>query len=341
MLKRANYNTGIVINEVTTCDFEKLTPVSNGELLARGREGKVDPRLEGFITKKMGVERRFHVSNEMDSLDLARSALAELVKKHPNLKTEAEFLILAGISNPYPSTCTSALLAGEFELENVSCWDIKSGCSTGVLGFMQALDWFNLGAQKGILVCTETLSKFSPDDNIQISASTGDGACALYLEASKDWKVKGVVHGTDGRYLKNMYVPGRYPVDFNTFKEEDYKFTLEAKADSLQVLGGYWMNSLKEVMEISGIKGKDVQHYIPHQVDASKNKQFGMGNGIPEGSIAENFKMYGNMGCPTIFINYKKWIEREGHAFNKGDHMILHAVGGGFSWAALCMEKVN
>lgn len=341
MLKRANYTIGLNINEVTTCDFKDLYPISNQELLERARNGKIDPRLESFLSKKMGIERRFHAPSQINSLDLARSALKNLINRYPELKKEAEFLILAGISNPYPSTCTSALLAGEFNLENTSCWDIKSGCSTGVLALMQALDWFNLGAKKGILICTETLSKFSPHDNIQISASTGDGACALYLEASRNWKVKSVVHGTDGRYLKNMYVPGHYPIDAHHFKKEDYQFKLEAKADSLEVLGNYWKDSLKEVIELAGITGREVQHYISHQVDALKNKHFAISNDIPEESIAENFKLFGNMGCPTVFMNYKQWVEREEHQFQIGDHMILHAVGGGFSWAALCLEKVE
>ena len=172
--------------------------------------------------------------------------------------------------------------------------------------------------KKELSVCTETLSKFSPADNLQIAGSTGDGACAISVKSSDEWKVKGLVHGTDGRYLKNMYVPGRYPVPKENYRPEDYVFTLEAKADSLQILGKYWVDSLKDVLELSEVSGDKVNHYISHQVDAEKNNYLALQNNIPATSISTNIKDFGNMGCPTIFLNYKAWTEKENHSFSRG-----------------------
>lgn len=341
MMNFKKYHIGFEIDHVTTCDFKTLIPVTNDDILHKARDGHCDERLIQFIAKKMGIETRYHAPDNMDSLDLASQALRALIEKDPTIVDEAEFFILAGISNPYPTTCTSALLAGDYHFKNASCWDIKSGCSTGVLGLLQALDWFNLGAKRGVLVCTETLSKFSDPRALQMSAATGDGACALSIRASENWNILGTIHGTDSRYLKSLYVKGRYPIELKTYNPQDYYFSLGAKADALEMMAHHWQESLAQLLKTSGVCGKDIQHYIAHQVDGNKNKLFAQNNGILEECRANNFAVFGNMGCPTIFINYKQWIERSNHHFKIGDKMIFHATGGGISWAGLCMEKRN
>lgn len=322
---------------MASCHFEGMHKISNEELLSTGGRN-VDQRLLAFIEKKMGVKDRYHSAKDVNSLDLAREALGDLLKKDPSLKTEAEFFIFAGISNPLPSVCMSAFLSAEFGLENVSCWDIKSGCSSGVLAFIQSLDWFSTGTKKGIIVCSETLSKFANPEFLQMSLSTGDGAVAFSVERSLDWKVMGVVHGTDARSFKSLYVPGTYPVDMDNYDRKDYFFKVDEKSDALEKLEYYWNNSLQDLIEVSGINPESVKHYIAHQVDASKNRTCAKNAGIPPEATAVNIHQYGNMGCPTVFLNYQQWVD--GKTFQKDDILILHAVGGGISWAGVALQKL-
>ena len=332
-----NYNCGIKISNMSSCHFNKLTKVSNEDLLLTGGR-KIDLRLLQFVEKRMGVQNRYHAQKDITSLDLAREALADLLTKEPSLKTEAEFLIFAGISNPLPTVCMSAFLSAEFELENVSCWDIKSGCSSGVLAFIQALDWFSSGSKKGIIVCSETLSKFTNPEFLQMSLSTGDGAVAFSVEQSMDWKVLGVVHGTDPRTFKSLYVSGVYPVDIDNYRPSDYVFKVDEKSDAIERLEYYWNKSLQDLVSISGVLPENIKHYIPHQVDASKNLGYAKKAGIPLTSVASNIQDYGNMGCPTVFLNYQQWMNDK--KFEKDDTLILHAVGGGISWAGIALKKV-
>ena len=332
-----NYNCGIKITNMASCHFDKLNKVSNEDLLVTGGR-KIDPRLLQFVEKRMGVHNRYHSPKNVNSLDLAREALADLLKLDPSLKTEAEFLIFAGISNPLPTVCMSAFLSAEFELENVSCWDIKSGCSSGVLVFIQALDWFSTGGKKGIIICLETLSKFTNPEFLQMSLSSGDGAVALTVERSLDWQVIGVVHGTDPRTFKSLYVPGQYPVDINNYNPSDYVFKVDEKSDAIDRLEHYWNKSLQDLLLTSKAPPEKIKHYISHQVDATKNKEYARKAGIPASSVASNIQEYGNMGCPTVYLNYQQWMNDK--SFEKDDILVLHAVGGGISWAAIALKKL-
>lgn len=340
MLKHGSFDVGIEISDIATCDFSSLEKLDNDTLFAR--LGKANqPKLSRFIERTMGARERYICDSDKNALDLARSALDRLVDRNPDIVDEAEFFIMVGISNPMPLTTTSALLAGEFGFKNVSCWDIKSGCSAGVLSLIQAMQWVQSGARSGVIVCSETLSKFSNPDVLQMSAAIGDGAVALKICASDNWKVRGVVHGTDPRLVRTMMVKGTFPINIETYNPQDYLFSFEQKVEVLEAIGNYWISSLEELLQVSDVNPSDVKHYIAHQVDASKNAAIANHCDINPESVARCFSDYGNMGAPTVFINYHDWINRPEHKFQTGDNLVFHAVGGGVSWAGLCIERIN
>lgn len=343
MLNNASFKNGIEIAHVATCDFGALDCISNAELLSRS--GKSDSgKLARFIQQEMGIEQRHFCPSEKNALDLARSAIARLIAMNPAIVEEAEFFILGGISSPMPVTTTSALLAGEFGFKNVSCWDIKSGCSTGVLALIQALQWIESGARTGVIVCAETLSKFSNPDILQMSAAIGDGAVALQVSASSQWKVRGIVHGTDASLVRSMMVKGEFPVRIDDYDPSQYYFSFEQKPEGIAAIGRYWVQSLQSLLATSSVssplRASQVRHYVAHQVDAAKNAAVASACGIADDAVARNFSHFGNMGCPTVFINYHQWIKRPQHAFNAGDCLVFHAVGGGVSWAGVCLERL-
>ena len=328
---------GLEIKAIATCDFKAMDSVSNADLLTRlGKKGS--SRIENFIESEMGIKHRYFCKKDQNSLDLARSALSKLVKETPSLIDDAEFFILAGISNPMPVTTTSALLSGEFGFKNASCWDVKSGCSSGVLALIQAMQWINMGASNGVIVCTETLSKYSNPEILQMSASIGDGAAAFHVTASEKWRVKGMVHGTDSSLVKGMMVEGTFPIDIAHYNPLDYYYTFDQKPQGIEAIGKYWVQSLQNLLQASDISPSDVKHYIPHQIDAAKNANIAKACGISSDAVAKNIEQYGNMGCPTAFINYHEWFKKGQHVPASGDALILHAVGGGVSWAGVCLQ---
>lgn len=339
MLKQNKPQAGFSISHIATCDFTQLDCIDNNQLIANA--GKSNDRIAKFIEKEMGISQRYHCPTEVDAESLAHSALKRLLDESPELRERAEFLIVASISNPRPVTTLSTVLAEEFGLNNASCWDLKSGCSSGVLALMQGANWLNLGARCGIIVAAENLSRFSPDNVLQVKAAAGDGAVAFSIEADSKWELKSVVHGTDARYANNIKLPGRFPINLETYNASDYYYQLDEKNNTLEKLQHYWLDSLKHLLQDAEVNPSDVNHYIAHQVDGSKNLALALASGIREEAVAKNFKNYGNMGSPTIFINYHEWIKNPSHSFAQGDYLVFHAVGGGISWASLCLQKVG
>lgn len=339
MLKINNQQKAFEISHIATCDFDLMTSLSNAQVLAKGGKQAENDRLARFIEKTMGISHRYHCPKGMDAEDLAVNALERLMAQDPTLAERAEFLIFAGISSPRPTATLSTYLAHRFNMPNVSCWDIKSGCSTAVLALIQGQSWINMGAKCGIVVSAENLSRFSPPDVMQIAAATGDGAVALAMEASDDWRLKSVVHGTDANYAYNIRLPGKFPNNDGIFNGADYLYHLDEKGDTIEKLQHYWLASLAQLLDGAQISGSDVNHYVSHQVDGSKNEKIAVAGGVGSSAVAKNFRQFGNMGSPTVLINYHQWINRPEHQFSSGDTLVFHAVGGGISWAGMCLQK--
>lgn len=334
MLQSANLDFGINIDNVADCDFEQLVSLSNEAVLTESL-GKKAPRVSQFLEHKMGIAHRYHCPSDRDALDLARSALSRLIKKQPELLETADFVIFCSISSPRPVTTISGMLAGEFGFKNASCWDLKSGCSTAVLALIQAMGWFATGAKQGVIIASETLSKFSNPNTTQMSAAVGDGAVALSVSRSQEWQVKSAVHGTDAAFNHLMRVPGAFPPKPEA-TQEDYWFAFDEKVDGLEQLGHYWVSSLVGLLQQAKITPSDVSHYVAHQVDYEKNTQVALAAGLSDSVIARNFRHYGNMGSPTVFLNW----HNNHKSVASGEHVVIHAVGGGISWAGLCQQKL-
>lgn len=338
MLTNQNSQPGFNISHIATCDFDQLQSLNNQTIFELAGKSGESQRLAKFIEKTMGISHRYRCVPGQDAEDLAINALQRLLEQDPSLAQRAEFLIFAGISSPRPTATLSTYLAHHFNMPNVSCWDIKSGCSTAVFGLMQGQSWLNMGAKCGIIVSSENLSRFSPPQVMQIAAASGDGAVALAMEASDEWILKSMVHGTDAKYAHNIRLPGKFPIDINSYEATDYLYHLDEKGDTIEKLQHYWLTSLAQLLEGAGIAGSEVNHYISHQVDGSKNQKIAMAGGISADAVAKNFKDFGNMGSPTVLINYHQWVNRAAHQFNPGDHLVFHAVGGGISWAGMCLQ---
>lgn len=331
---RFNTDLRFSIESIETCDFSMMEQVSNEDVL--NKSGKpYKQRLLNYFQNNIGIENRYYCKAGETALDLARSAVAKLVEKQPNLKHEADFFIYIGVSNPYPAVTLSAWLCDEYGFSKASCWDIKSGCSSAVLGFLQALSMIQLGAKKGVIVAAENLSRFVNPKMVQMSMSVGDGACALVISNEPSWKVLAANHGTDATGSGFMRVDETFP---NPVGQLTPFYQFKDKPKAVALLQQYWLQSLQTVLEESKLNASDVKHYIAHQIDPEKNALIASVSGIEDSVVASNFKYYGNMGSPTVFINYAKWLEA--HSVNAQDKLVFHAVGGGISWAAVALEKL-
>jgi 3-oxoacyl-[acyl-carrier-protein] synthase III len=330
MFKSRSFSIGLKITKSALCDFDKLIRLDNKDILTKA--GKQDERLVQFLATKMGIQTRYWVPDKLYAIDLARQALANLLQAEPTIAHEADFLIFCGISNSLPTVCHASLLANEYAFKQASCFDLKSGCSSGVLGLIQALFWLNHGAKKGVIVCAESLSKFTDPTLLQMSGVVGDGATAVVVEADPEVEVLSVLQGTDATHFKTMYVKEPFPPSSSAVSSESYRFSISDNALALQRSEELWNSSLQESLSLAQLKGSDISNFYAHQFDGVKLKAYAQAVGIGPEAVYDAFTDYGNIGCPSVFLAFHQNKTR-------GQTTMFHAVGGGQSWASVVLKE--
>ena len=89
-----------------------------------------------------------------------------------------------------------------------------------------------------------------------------------------------------------------------------------------------------ELLERNNLTGDDIAWLVPHQankriIDATANRM-----GLSHEKVMLNIQRYGNTTAATIPLCL--WDCK--HEINKGDHIVLAAFGGGFTWGATLVK---
>ena len=89
-----------------------------------------------------------------------------------------------------------------------------------------------------------------------------------------------------------------------------------------------------ELLERNKLTGDDIAWLVPHQanlriIDATASRM-----GLPREKVMINIQKYGNTTAATIPLCLWEWK----HDLNKGDNIVLAAVGGGLTWGATLVK---
>src|SRR5436309_2090195 len=150
---------GVRIADVEPCDFGLMPSYDTDHLLRLASPDQWERYLESAVSRRLiaelGVERRHltHVPGQpldprrRTAIDLARSAVERLRMRRSRELDRLDAFIFASTSNPNPCNCQAALLAEALGI-TASCYDLKSGCSSGVLGLIQAALLIDAGCER-------------------------------------------------------------------------------------------------------------------------------------------------------------------------------------------------
>lgn len=89
-----------------------------------------------------------------------------------------------------------------------------------------------------------------------------------------------------------------------------------------------------ELLERNNLTGDDIDWLVPHQanlriIDATANRM-----GLAKEKVMINIQKYGNTTAATLPLCLWDWESK----LKKGDHIVLAAFGGGFTWGATLVK---
>lgn len=297
-----------------------------------------------WITTRTGIkERRIAAENETTS-DMASEAARRALEMAGISAEELDLIIVATVTPDMFFPSTACFVQRKIGATKAVGFDISAACSGFLYAFQTARHYLNgLGPAKTALVIgAEKLSTLVNWDDRNTCVLFGDGAGAVVIRSddseSAPGRVLSSVMGCDGNLADLLKVPGgasAQPVTaenahlrLNTIHMEGRETFKHAVTRMLQ--------ASEQALEQAGVSKEQLNLVIPHQANARIITAIADRLGLPEEKTFMNVQNYGNTSAATIPVALDE-ANRSGR-LKSGDHLLLVAFGGGFTWASTLIK---
>lgn len=276
-------------------------------------KSKKDP-----LIKVTGINKRFSVKENQDSLYLANCCLKKLSKKKD--LSRLDFLLLVTQTSPNYFPSLSNILQHNFKLKkDILAIDLNIGCSGYVYALKFAESLFLTEEYKsGVILCVDTYTKYISKNNSSCYPIFSDAATATVLDKNKKKSKFNYAFGSDGSGSKYLYL--------NKNQKEMFMNGPNVALFTLKVIPKFIENFLNKNL----LKKNQVKYFLFHQASKFICENIQKKLLIPKNKIYNNYNIYGNTISSSIPLLLKDLLKKKKIKLN--DKLILCGFGVGLSW---------
>ena len=317
--------------DIETIEYYLPERVEDNDLLEKENP---DWRMSDLV-KKTGVLKRYISDKNQTSVDMAVIA-AEKIFQNGVDRHEIDFVVLVTQSPDYLLPTSACLIQDKLNLKKeCMAFDINLGCSGYIYGLSVCSSLIETGvAKKGLLICSETYTKFIDKSDRTCRPLFGDAAAATLLTACVNDKLGPFTFGTDGSGYDNLILRGsgaRVENDSNAINNlfmegaKVFMFTMDMVPKSVEGM-------LKKV----DLSIDEIDLFVFHQASKLVIDNITRRLDLPEEKVFRNYQDIGNTVSASIPIALKDAEDKK--VLKRGDKVMLTGFGVGFSWGSCLLE---
>lgn len=301
---------------MTNFDLEKVVETSHDWILSRS----------GI------VERHIAADDEMSS-DLALHASRRALEAAGISADEIDLVIVATTSPDQIFPSTACILQDKLGIRQGAAFDVQAVCS----GFVYALNTADLFIRNGqactaLVVGTEVLSRILNWEDRTTCVLFGDGAGAVVLQRSEAPGILSCSLHADGRHRDMLSAKGNIrsgAISGTPYIEMDGKAVFKFAVKVLSEV-------VEEVLAVNNMTGADIDWLVPHQANIRIMEATAKKLGMSMDKVVVTVAEHGNTSAASIPLALDAAV-RDGR-IQPGQHVLLEAVGGGFTWGAILIR---
>ena len=309
--------------------------LSNQDLVERLAKAGIETSDEWIRTRSGISARHFAAENELTS-DLAVKEAQAALDSAGISSSELDLIILA-TSTPdhlggFPSTaCVVQDKLGAHT--DCAAFDVQAVCAGFMYAMATADAFIRSGSYKKVLVIgAETFSRILDFQDRGTCVLFGDGAGAVVLEASNEPGILSTALHADGSQRDILCVPGRAgngSVHGSPFMTMDGQAVFKLAVKVLEQVA-------HEVLEKGNLKPEQIDWLVPHQANIRIMEGTAKKMGMSMDKVIVTVHEHGNTSAASIPLALDTGV-RSGQ-IQRGQHLLLEGVGGGFAWGAVALK---
>ncbi len=286
-----------------------------------------------WIRTRTGIAQRHIAAEGEQTSDLALAAAREALAAASIAPADVDLIIVATTTPDMIFPSTSCLLQAKLGARGGPAFDVQAVCSGFVYALAVADKMVASGAVRNALVVgAEIYSRILDWSDRGTCVLFGDGAGAVVLVPSPDPGILSTHLHADGHYSGILCVPGQVrngSVAGTPFVHMDgqgvFKFAVRVLAEVAN-----------EALSANRMTATDIDWLIPHQanlriMDATAKKL-----GLPAERVVSTVDAHANTSAASIPLALDVAV-RDGR-IRSGQHLMLLAVGGGFTWGSVLLR---
>ena len=303
-------------------------------------ERMVDTSNEWILTR-VGIRERHIVDPGVATSDLAVEASKKVLKQRGLTPSEIELIVLGTVTPDMFFPSTACVVQGKLGAKGAWGFDLSAACSAFVYSLQVGAQFIASGAHRRVLaIGADVMSSIIDYTDRATCVIFGDGAGAAVLEPADNDSEGFIdfVHEVDGSGGQFLFMPGGGSLHPST-KDTVAKKMHFVHQDGQQVFKFAVRKQTElclKLLERNGLKGSDVDVFIPHQANLRIINATADRLGLRESSVIVNIDRYGNTTAATIPLAINTAIE-DGK-LKKGSLVLLASVGAGFTVGATLMR---
>ena len=298
------------------------------ELAAKGVETS-----DEWIVERTGIRARHFAAPDVGSSDLALQASRRALEA-ASLDASQIDLIIVATSTPdmvFPST--ACILQHKLGNAGAAAFDVQAVCSGFVYALTVADAMIQSGAaQRALVVGSEVFSRLLDFTDRTTCVLFGDGAGAVVLEASDEPGILASDLHADGKHVGILCVPGHVS---GGQVLGDPLLKMDGQA-VFKLAVGVLEDAARATLAKAGKTDADIDWFIPHQANIRIMQSTARKLKLPLDKVVVTVDQHGNTSAASIPLALDTAV-RAGQV-QRGQHLMLEGVGGGFTWGAVFLR---
>jgi 3-oxoacyl-[acyl-carrier-protein] synthase-3 len=287
-----------------------------------------------WITQRTGIRAR-HVAAEGElTSDLALAAANKALQMAGITGADLDVIVLATTTPDQTFPATAATVQARLGMRQGMAFDVQAVCSGFVYALAIADNFLRLGqAKRALVIGAETFTRILDWEDRTTCVLFGDGAGAVILEAREETGQGVLGQGilsthlhSDGQHRELLYVDGG-PSSTGTVGKvrmngkEVFRHAVTRLAEVVD-----------EALTANGLTQADIDWLVPHQANQRIIDSTARKLSLPPEKVVLTVSKHGNTSAASIPLALCEAVE-DGR-IQRGDLLLLEAMGGGLTWGA-------
>ncbi|MGB8518237.1 MAG: beta-ketoacyl-ACP synthase III [Gallionella sp.] len=295
---------------------------------------KIVETSHDWIVSRSGIhERHFAADDELTS-DLALQASRKAIEAAGITADDIELIIVATTSPDQIFPSTACILQDKLGITSGgAAFDMQAVCGGFVYALNTADMYIRAGQVKTVLVVgAEVLSRMLDWQDRTTCVLFGDGAGAVILQASETPGIIAAKLHADGRQRDMLKAEGNVRngvVAGDPYIKMDGKGVFKFAVNMLSKV-------VEELLEENKLSDSIIDWLVPHQANIRIMEATAKKLGLSMDNVVVTVGQHGNTSAASIPLALDAAV-RDGR-IKKDQHILLEAIGGGFTWGAILIK---